>query len=241
MNRSNTTEQTRFVLAGPDAVTFNFSERDHIRITVPPHSTWRTKYHWHSEQLGCMSIECLEGRVKGSAVIYDKGSYGFGGTAGTSQRFRPGGHITWSPDGSKDDEFSAMLTVSNENLYRNILSATLDAERYPYLSTTPYWVRLLYRVFSRSDAARKRLTAVILWIQIQATQYEYAYWEYHGQINVTGLLNRLFPWSFKKPPRWAVNLQTRSQDAFSLAVQASCYRLGGLFLGLKGKYPEYTL
>lgn len=70
--------------------------------------------------------------------------------------------------------------------------------------------------------------------------YAHGYREYHGQLNVTGLLKVFNPFDFGKPPRWAVKLQWRSQSVVSFIVEASCYWAGRFLFGMSGEYVEYT-
>ena len=68
----------------------------------------------------------------------------------------------------------------HELFYRDINSAILDAAKYPYLRSTPLWVRLLFS--SLSDGARTALTAWFLRLQLMVMYYMFDFWPYLGSI-----------------------------------------------------------
>lgn len=46
---------------------------------------------------------------------------------------------------------------------------------------------------------------------------------------------------FSERPDWVWWAEKRSWLYISGAIMGSCYRVGQLFLGMKARYPEYTL
>jgi len=239
MNRTNTTAQTMFTITDPALATFNFSDRDNIQITVPAESTWRARYHWHSQGLGCEQIICTDGHLK----VYYVSVFGSGGSGmprGGSMRFKPGQRIQWLRDDIFKPKDLAVTLVADETLYRNTCSAILDADRFPHLATTPPWLRLLFTMLMWWPAAQRWLIARLLWVQLQAMHYSHDYSAYHGQLNVTSWWNWIHRWDWSRPPRWLVRFQFDSQTVFSSVVQTACYWAGRSLLGMKGQYAEYT-
>lgn len=49
-------------------------------------------------------------------------------------------------------------------LFRNTCSAVLDAQLYPRLASTPYWVRLLYKMLGFSSRIQRYFVTRLLWI-----------------------------------------------------------------------------
>lgn len=70
--------------------------------------------------------------------------------------------------------------------------------------------------------------------------YAYGVYQYHGRVYFTWLWTERIAGG-RRPPRCALDLQLRIQDLIARVVMAFCYWFGRLLLGMKGKYPEYTL
>lgn len=91
-----------------------------------------------------------------------------------------------------------------------------------------------------SPRLREALLSTVLRIQLQTILYAHDFREYHGYIPLT------WPWIAQiaggvRPPQWAQNLQTQTFYWIAGVVMATCYWLGRLVLGMKGRYPEYTV
>ena len=236
MKRTDTSQRTAFRFPAPAAVTFDFSISNNIQITIPKGSTWRVSPHWHSaEHEGCQKLIVEEGRIHVSdwkEPRTDEIRIG-GGTFD----FRPGYWTTWGLGWNKPQKIKVNLVTREENLYRNVLSATLDADLFPSLHSTPYWLRGVCAVLG-SGRARSWLIAKLLYVQLQAMYYQHAYWEYHGGVNALSWWQWSHPFDIGNHPAWTVKLQFRSQRLFSRAIQGIYYWMGRM-LGMKGDYLEY--
>jgi hypothetical protein len=69
------------------------------------------------------------------------------GDPGTYVIIRPRDLHVWSSQ-NPDQELLVLLEAEDENLYRNTSSTTLDATCFPFLSSTPFWVQLLYSLLA---------------------------------------------------------------------------------------------
>lgn len=238
--RTNTTKQTVFHLS-LQKLTVEFPRANQVKITIPKDSGWRFPYHWHSSKThrGCHRVTC----VKGHLQIY--AATPFGGTAGTvcpagsDFTLKHGDHHAWGPYNTKE-ELVVLLEIDNAVLYRNMCSAILDVDHFPYLSSTPLWIRLLHKSLYLSPNIQRWVLSVMLWVQLQMMCCTHDFWQSHGKINAPYLWEMLHPFELR-PPDWTTRTMWWSQNAISKGVQHACYWIGRLLLGLKGEYPEYTL
>lgn len=132
------------------------------------------------------------------------------------------------------------VDAKDEVLYRNTSSATLDASRYPFLSSMPFWVQLLYSLLAFSPAAQRLMIAKLLWIQLQMMYFAHDFWMHHGSVNAPYWWYLTHRYSFDRPPQWVFDVEWWSIGVISRTTQRACYWLGRLFLGMKAEYAEYT-
>ncbi len=237
MHRTDTRTRTLFHLPPPATAIFDFSTPNHIHITVPRSSTWRTNAHWHTTGHNeCERLEAEKSRMQVSDWKEPRtGSTSFGGKI---YYFKPDYWTTWAREQNLDQELVVVLVVASEVLYRNITSAILDADLFPSLDSTPYWLRAIFALLWGSRA-RRWLIAKLLYVQIQAIYYDHSYWEYHGGINALSWWQWTHPFDVGEHPAWTVKVQFKSQRLFSRGVQA-LYHWVGRAIGMKGDYPEYN-
>jgi hypothetical protein len=125
-----------------------------------------------------------------------------------------------------------------ETFHRNICSAVLDANVYPSLDSTPFWLRWIFGVISVILGVRHWLIAKLLWIQIRMIYYSHDFWSYEGQISISWLWDG---WYFPAlAPQWVRTLEWKSGDIFSRMVLRMCSWIGRYLLGMRGEYDEYT-
>lgn len=242
MNRTDTIPRTSFTLPYPNAATFDFIAQHQIRVTVPANSTWRTETHWHSpEQENCLLLHTEQCEIhfgwykepRTGADIFGPGNFDF----------RPGCWTYWSrisDPGEAPQKIVVIFVVRDASLYRNTCSAILDAERFPYLSTTPLWLRGVFVALGVLPTARQWLVRWMLYVQLQTIYYEYGYWQYHGGINALSWWQSVFTWSIGEHPRWTVPLEYQSQKIFSKVVQGAYSWMGRSLFGMKADYPQYN-
>ncbi len=238
MHRTITTDQNIFQLPGPASVTYGFTRPHHIHISIPKDSTWRSELHWHNDQSSCERLECIHGHLR---VFYYPNPYINGSISmspGCHHTFEEGTRTSWASESGKED--LVVLLKANEVLYRNKLSATLDADSFPSLATTPAWLRILFRLFLRWPSAHHWLLVQMLWLQLQAINYTNGYYTLHGQLPLVQLWRWTHPFAFtERPPEKLMRLQWQSQILFSSITQAIYFWVGRA-LGMRGQYPEYT-
>ena len=239
MHRTNTTAFTVFPPYEDHAPTFDFSTRNNIRITIPQGSKWRTPSHWHSEgEENCLLLHVEAGEMQ---VSYHKEPRTGGAVIGAGDyKFKPGYWTSWSRKQIRDEEAVVRLVVRDEALQRNICSARFDAERFPQLDTTPFWLRGVFAALVPLPAVRRWLLARMCYVQLQVIFFEHGHWEYHGGINALNWWQWTHPFDVGRHPAWTVSLQYRSQRFFSRSVQGLHYWMGILLLGMRGDYPEYN-
>ena len=128
----------------------------------------------------------------------------------------------------------------NDNFYRNVCSAILDAPLYPEFAATPFLVRRLFAALAVvAPGLRVRLLAACLWVQLRVMYYANDYWTYQGRLPITVFWDG---WPFgPHAPLWAQRLQWNSMLLFSRVVLAACFWVGTLVLGMKPEYAEYTV
>jgi hypothetical protein len=140
----------------------------------------------------------------------------------------------------RKEEFSVLMNA-DETLYRNTCSAILDAQFYPHLSTTPYWLRFLSGLLPIS--ARQRLISSMLWVQIQSMNHAHKYYAWHGKLQITNCFWWLTFWwmgIWVRDPPVLRRIEWYSADWLSRLTQGTCFWAGKFLLGMKGQYPEYT-
>jgi hypothetical protein len=241
--RPNRRGQNVFELQDP-LVTFEIMDSTHTRITIPANSGWGFPMHWHPEGTkGCERITNLSGRIWiafGNPKTTGSGSIIM--SPGLSEVFKPGYHYSFGPD--RDDTKLVVLLEMEPSqilLFRNSCGATLDAYQYPRLSSTPYWLRLLYRTLGFSPRAQRYFVRKMLWIQIQMMQRAHAFCSDHGEINVPDIWWYTHPWRWgEREPQWTFDLMWWTCAVISTVVHTTCYWVGRLLLGMKAEYPEYT-
>ncbi len=247
ISRTVTREETSLTLPEPRVATINFfdNERSVIKISVPPTSTWRMNYHWHDRAALCEKLDFLPG---GEAELYRSlGVYRNStesGNAGMPWQNRPGERCTWflnthrdHPAGSPDLEVF-VRSPGNEEMWRNVISATLDQDLWPELSSTPLLLRLWLRMMRMIPFVGGRLWRVIvrcvLWVQLLLIFQRHEYWVWCGEIQIC----RYFHLPGEMAPEWAQAFQWNSAIVLAkLSMRAA--RIGRPLLGLKGGYPEY--
>lgn len=239
MQRTDTTTTTSFTLPPPASVVFNFSTYNHIHITIPEDSTWRVPSHWHSpHKENCLVLHVESGEFQ---VSFCKQPRTGGVVLGTGiYKFKPEYWTSWSRKPGSNTELMVKLVVDNEGLQRNICSAVLDAEIFPYLATTPVLLRGIFAALRPFPVVRRWLVREMCYIQLQVIYREYGYWEYHGGVNALSWWQWMHPFDVGRHPAWTVSVQYWSQKQWSKIVQGFYYRLGTVVLGMRGDYPEYN-
>lgn len=238
MQRSNTTSQTNFCLPNSDgepAAIFDFENEGSFRVTVPSNSKWKYWYHWESQDASlCSAVNVLEGKIVISIAYSLRSGLVFGGK-GTKRSFEPSTRRGWRNSNytkrSRDPVDLVVNLVGDEAFHRNVCSAILDRERMASLASTPILLRLflsLLAIFAPS--AREWILDMMLAIQLRMMFYDHGFWVIHW----------MFPALVR--PQWqsACRLVWRMQKGATYTVQGLCYWVGRLFLGMKGRYPEYT-
>ena len=236
--RTDTRHQTVFRQPN-QGVILEFVEQNKIKFTLAAGSRWRSPHHWHELHDGCRRISCLQGRMLVTTETPHGGSGSSDGGPGTYEVIRPGDLHIWSSQ-NPDHELIVLLETEDDILYRNMSSAILDAIRFPFLSSTPFWVQLLYSLLAFSPAAQRLMLARLLWIQLQMMYFAHDFWMHHGSINAPYLWHLTHPYSFERPPNWVFDIEWWSIGVISTATQRACYWMGRLFLGMKAEYLEYT-
>lgn len=128
--------------------------------------------------------------------------------------------------------------VADQTLYRNICSAILDRTLFPYLATTPYWLKALFKIIEWQPTIRQRLLEAMVWIQLESICYAHDFHLDHGTVAFTWFW-LIQPWP-DNPPRWVWELEWKSTRLISWLVMTTCYWVGRLLLGMQGEYPQYT-
>jgi len=238
--RTDTKRQSIF--HHPDqGVTLSFIEPNQIRFTLLAAKKWRSPYHWHVLHDGCHRITCLQGSLHLTTATPYGGSATDSVGAGTSIVIPPRDHHAWSAGKQESDqELIVLLESEDEILYRNTSSATIDADRFPSLSSTPLWVKLLYSLLAFSPTAQRSMIARLLWIQLQIIYFAHDFCAYHGSVHAPFFWFITHPFSLERPPNWIFNIEWWSVGVISNITQRACYWFGSLFLGMKAEYPEYT-
>jgi hypothetical protein len=180
--------------------------------------------------------------LSGSLRVYVaqgiSGGYDKIGSAGMSVRFAPGQRVAWNR-AKRDTQVPLTVDlVADHALWRNICSAVLDRDILPQLASTSSWLKALFAILAVAPSWRNALLSLMLWIQLQAIFLAHDFHVYHSYVPMT------WPWITQpfggRPPVWAKRLQMRSVYFIAKAVMTTAYWAGTLFLGMKGKYIEYT-
>ncbi|KAF2791450.1 hypothetical protein K505DRAFT_389112 [Melanomma pulvis-pyrius CBS 109.77] len=238
-HRTNTTHQAIFHLHDPSVIV-ELIQENHLKITIPTNSNYRFPYHWHLQKHGCHRITCLQGKLQ----LYTATPYAGTGisliSAGNTRNLRDGDQHAWGPaQYNSSADLVVLVEVDNADLYRNILSATLDASLFPRLASTPFWIRMLYSMLSWSPSSQDWLISALLWVQLQMMHCTHDFWGLHGSIDAPGWWLSLHPVTTRAPD-WTHKIKWWSYTPISKVVQNGCYWVGRLFLGMKGEYAEYT-
>ncbi|KAF2427783.1 hypothetical protein EJ08DRAFT_651205 [Tothia fuscella] len=182
--------------------------------------------------------------VQGRLLLSYETPYGGSGTVssppGDPIDIPRGDHHGWWTD-TPSQKLIVLLETEDEILYRNAIRAILDADRFPFLSTTPFWVRMLYSSLAFSPAAQKAMKYKILWIQLQMMYYTHDLGVWYGGIDAPFIYWITHPFNIlERPPNWTYDVKWWSIFVVSKAVQRLCYWTGRLFLRMKAGYVEYT-
>lgn len=236
--RTDTRQQAVFQHQG---VTLDFAQPENLKITLAAGtSRWCFPPHWHLLHHGCHGITSAQGRLLLSSATPYGGSGTESSPPGSRIAIRRGDYHSWSSE-NPAQELIALLESEDEMLYRNAISAILDADRFPFLSTTPFWIRVLYYSLAFSPAAQKAMIDKLLWIQLQMMYYTHDLGIWYGSIHAPFIYWITHPFRpLERPPNWVYDVEWRSIFAISKAIQSPCYWFGTLFLGMKAEYVEYT-
>lgn len=251
VNRTITYNTATLSLLSPASATFTFVGDNSIKIHVPASSSWGgEKWHWHRlDSLSrCNEIESVKGRLMVSYAPNALTSGTHAGAEGARFKFQleEWERHSWRRDPHliKDKPATDLIVLlrANEDLYRNACSAVLDASKDPYLSTTPLWVKAVFRFFALWPAARTWLVAKCLWVQVQVMHEHFGYRKFHGQVPFITIWALAHPWNFfeKGPPDYIKKLEWDSAARVSSMVQKICLWVGIYALGMQGRYDEYT-
>jgi hypothetical protein len=231
----------------------NISE---VKITVPTTSTWVMQIHWHNSSDHVETIEHTAGAhwsLTQAIAVY--GSSATKGASHSVREIKPGVRVSWQVDshwyeyhdppvtGWPDLEVS-VRGDGYEELWRNIVSATLDKDLWPELASTPVVTRMLMKGIKAIPLFGHRLWKIVvdhvLKVQLLMIfgRYEYVIW--CGYIPLTDW------WptpvlSDELAPEWVQKLEWRSAELFNKTATWAARMLGKTVLGLKDGYHEYCL
>lgn len=242
MRRTSTIQRTTFHLPSPNAVTFTFPARDVIEISIPDSSLWHVPSHWHYTRIDTRQIQVIHGRL-----MYHIGLPGTIGYTGSSmdvgeepRKFTLDEHVEWRPLYNYDMYWNPIpqaLTVrliANAVLHRNLCSMILDYELFPELTSTPFWLKWLFRSLVFLPSVRERLLRMTLKTQLQLTLHAHDYHDRHGIVRFSKL------WFWGYAPKWTYRLEWLSMMCISYLIGAACYWIGRLAFGMSVTYSEYT-
>lgn len=254
LSRTNTTSQFLFTLPFPSAVTYDVADAGapsdpKIRVTLPAHSTWSAPLHWHDTHSSHLSFRRGRVHIYTASSLYRTADRFIGPdydatmVAGLMHTWQRASIHDKDPEADTDDVVvdldagSAGEARMQELFYRNMLSAILDAPRYAHLVDTPFWVRLLFSL-PLSDAAKARLTAWFLRVQLMVFYAEFDLWPHLGSIPLSGL------WSWRpfdgQAPDWAARFEWGSMRFISHGKVRAMALFGRWVLRMKPVYAEYT-
>jgi len=124
---------------------------------------------------------------------------------------------------------------ANRQLFRTECSATLDAEVYFHLCTTPLPLRALFGIAHFLPGGQRLREAMInaaLYVQRRVSYYRHDYHTYQGMIPLTS-------WYIWDIPDWAWRAQGLSVTVFSRVNMFLIFHVGRFLLGMKESYDEY--
>jgi hypothetical protein len=200
--------------------------------------------HWHPSETSntavpaCERVTCVSGSLHVYVADGIDGNYDKLGYAGMTVKFAPGQRISWNQTKEIAKDPLTVDFVAHHTLWRNYCSAILDADIFPRLASTPWWLKALFASLAFLPSWRDKLLRLMLSIQLQAIFFAHDFHVYHGRVPVTWL------WMYQpfgeRPPAWAKRLQLQSMLFIARAVMTAAYYASTLFLGMRGEYPEYT-
>ncbi|KAK2733486.1 hypothetical protein FQN57_002095 [Myotisia sp. PD_48] len=248
MQRSKTSSKNSLCLPGSNgqpAAIFDFAgDAYSFRITVPSGSNWQYWYHWQSPNSSlCDKVRCIDGSI---VIIVDsppqlRGFTQFGGR-GREISFDPHTMSSWFLDSTRrrGDDLVVDLT-GDESFHRNVCSAIIDRDSIAFLTSTPVLLRYLLSLLALyAPSIREWILDVLLAIQLRMIFYAYGFWILHWTIPFLWWWHMRQIWGRPRPPPWAYKLDWQFRKYITYSVQAMCFWVGKLLLGMKDRYPEYT-
>lgn len=167
---------------------------------------------------------------------------------GLHWKLRPGERNGWSinphrPHKEGDPDLEAVIVgdEGTESLWRNAVSAELDKDLWPTLSSTPLIIRLALRMAKLTpligDWLWTTAIAFALRVQLRVIYHPHSFYVWSGDVPFTK------PWDYNlwvdKPPEWAQKAEWRSAELLSIWVTRLCWFVGSFMLGMKDTYEEY--
>ena len=246
-----------------NAVTITFSRTDptKVQLYVPASSNYTLPLHWHDDTAhgGCKRLTCLFGYAH--AYVLHQPSYSsdhlFG--PGSSHAFRTTDTAhRWGPNrwnrADNPDSFVGEIETSDaahgEALYRNLVSSSLDAQRFAELDSTPYVVRAwLWILRHLPDVGGINLETAALnaiqRVQVLAIYKKHDLRVLHGRVSpaVTAWNIRHWPQFFgvpRAPDSWFA-FDWRLMVWWAAVVDwVVVVLVGRVGLRIRGEYDEYT-
>jgi hypothetical protein len=249
-HRTNTRNQTIFHLQRPASVIFDFStlSTTGLKVTIPPHSLWKSGWYWHKTLPFCEIFESLSGNY----FVEEKGVYAWGGGTSTGSghsvyRLQPDDMILWyrNPHHAEAADHDMVYALKGSEdimaFYRQVCGVNQDAEIYFSLPSTPLSLRGFYASLRYIPYIGPRMRAWLLkkmlWIQQRVVYYKNDYNTYEGRIDYT------LPWrgriGFPRPPKKWIDKELKSVVTISRLVQGLCFWVRTRILGMREKYAEY--
>jgi hypothetical protein len=127
-----------------------------------------------------------------------------------------------------------------EELWRNVVSATLDKELWPELSSTPILVRAWMKVVKAIPFVGHRLWKSIIELVLKAQmlmmfeQHKYVVW--CGHIPLTDWWPTPL---WEREPQWVQTAEWDSADFCNKIATSAARAIGRTVLGLSDSYLEY--
>ncbi|ETS86462.1 hypothetical protein PFICI_00290 [Pestalotiopsis fici W106-1] len=248
--RTRTSNRTTLTLPGPAQATFTFlPDENKVKVTIPPTSTWSMRAHWHDRPELCEDISILPGgyfQIYRSTGVY--ANYTTSGIHGLSVKLRPGERCGWGFRSASSQVRNADLEVlisqhlskATEEAWRNIVSATLDAELWPELASTPLPLKVSLRLLRKTPFVGQRMwtriVRAVLWMQILliCQRHELDIW-----LGELGICWFWAAWRNEVAPEWAQSIEWNSAEWLTWLVMLVVGALGRGVLGLKDGYDEY--
>lgn len=203
-------------------------------------------FHWHERAALCETMHFLPGgdmEFYRSLGVYRNST--LSGPFGMKWTNRLGERCTWRlnshyerPAGSPDLEVF-VRSPGNEEMWRNVVSANLDQDLWPQLSSTPLLLRLWMRIVRMIPFIGERLCSwivgCVLWVQLLLIFQRHNYWVWCGYVSVC----QYFHAPGEMAPEWAQQVEWNSARILTIISMRGA-RLGAPLLGLKDGYPEYS-